>query len=186
MSHLDELDEFEAELELARRRHDRVELVQRPHASTRRVVRVLEGEHAHALVCDLRARLGRHADLLGRQPAAVARKPERHEPGVCRSAAVFVDDHVRGLLGDEHVARPAVQLQCDLVGHRRRRKVDRLLLPEQPRYTLLQLVDGRVLALLLVADDRSCDRGAHPRGRARRSVGTQVDHRREATLNAWI
>ena len=90
------------------------------------------------------------------------------------------------LLADELVAELGVQAQRDLVRHRRRRKEDRLLLAEQPRRPRLQLVDGRVLALLLVADDCRGDRGAHGGGGARGGVGAKVDHRREATLNAWI
>ena len=67
------------------------------------------------------------------------------------------------LLADELVARLGVQPQRDLVRHRRRREVDRLLLAEQRRGARLELVDGRILALLLVADVGGGDRGAHAR-----------------------
>ena len=56
--------------------------------------------------------------------------------------------------------------QRDLVRHRRRRQVDRVLLAEQLRAAPLELEDGRVLALLLVADLRVRHRLAHPGGLA--------------------
>ena len=101
-------------------------------------------------------------------------------------AAELRDEDVRVLLADELVAELGVQPQRDLVRHRRGREEDRLVLAEQRRRAGLQVVDGRVLALLLVADDGRGDRGAHPLGRLRGGVGAKVDHRREATLNAWI
>ena len=60
--------EMDGEAELARGRDDVVELVERPDAPARAVVRVLEREHRRALVGDLRARRGGGADLLGRDP----------------------------------------------------------------------------------------------------------------------
>ena len=86
------------------------------------------------------------------------------------------DEDVAVLLAEELVAELGVEPQRDLVRHRRRRQEDRLLLPEQARRALLQLVDRRVLALLLVADDRGGDRGAHPCGGLRGGVGAKVDH----------
>ena len=151
---------------LARRGDDLLELVERPDAATRGVVRVLEREDRRPLVGDLRARLRAAADLLGGEPAAIARKPERHEPRVRGRAAVLVDDDVRVLLGDEDVARPRVELERDLVRHRRGRHEDRRLVAEQRRNAFLQRVDGRILALLLVADRRLRDRAAHALGRA--------------------
>ena len=91
-------------------------------------------------------------------------------------AAELRDEHVRVLLADELVAELRVQAQRDLVRHRRGREEDRLVLAEQRGGACLQLVDGRILALLLVADDRRGDRGAHPLGRLSRRVGAKVDH----------
>ena len=45
---------------------------------------------------------------------------------------------VRVLLGEEHVARARVELQRDLVRHRRRRQEDRRLLTEQRRDAVLR------------------------------------------------
>ena len=66
--------------------------------------------------------------------------------------------------------------QRDLVRHRRRRDEDRLLLPEQLRRAALELVHGRVLAPLLVADLGRGDRRAHLRARLRLRVRAEVDH----------
>ena len=69
---------------------------------------------------------------------------------------------MRVLLGEQLVAGLGEEAQRDLVRHRRGREEDRLLLAEQPRRALLELVDGRILALLLVADLGRGDRRAHP------------------------
>ena len=119
-------------------RDDLVELVERPDPSAGAVVRVLEREQHGTLVRDLRARLGSVAHLLGRDAAASSRQREGHEPRVGRRAPVLVDHDVRVLLRDEDVSGPRVELQRDLVRHRRRREEDRRLLAEQRRDALLQ------------------------------------------------
>ena len=48
--------------------------------------------------------------------------------------------------------------------------------PEQVRTALLELVDRRILAPLLVADRRGSDRRAHARGRPGGGVRAEVDH----------
>ena len=114
---------------------------------------------------------------LGRgEPARHPGKPDGEQARVGGGATELVDQDVRVLLGDEHVAGTAVQLQGDLVRHRRRREEERPLLPEQLRHPLLQLVDRRVLAHLLVPDDRRRDRGAHAWRRAGNGVGAKIDH----------
>ena len=80
------------------------------------------------------------------------------------------------LLGDEDVAGPAVELQGDLVRHRRRREENGPVLAEQLRDALLQLVHRRVLPHLLVADDGGSDGGAHAGCRAGDGVGAKIDH----------
>ena len=62
---------------------------------------------------------------------------------------------MRVLLAHELVAELGVQAQRHLVRHRRGRDEDGLVLAEQRRCARFQLVDGRILALLLVADDRA-------------------------------
>ena len=58
-----------------------------------------------------------------------------------RCASVLVDDDVGVALGDEHVPRPGVELQRDLVRERRGRQEQRRLLAEEGRCPLLQEVD---------------------------------------------
>src|SRR5207248_4272220 len=83
---------------------------------------------------------------------------------------------VRVLLREELVARLGEDPERDLVRHRRRRQVDRRLLPQQLGAAPLELVHGRILALLLVADDRGGDRGAHRLRRTRGGIGAEIDH----------
>ena len=94
----------------------------------------------------------RRAQLLGRKAPAVAGQPARLQAGVHRRAAELGDHDVRRLLDDELGAALAEDRERDLVAHRRGREVDRLLLAEQLGAAALELEDGRVLALLLVAD----------------------------------
>ena len=177
--------EVEAQVELECDGVQVADLLEGPDPAAARVVRVLDPEHPRARRVDRRDAIG-SAHLLGAEAACDARQAARDDSGVNGRAAELGEEDVTVLLADELVAGLGVQAQRDLVRHRRGREEDRLLLPEQPRRTLLELVDRRVLALLLVADDRRGDRGAHPGGGTRGRVGTKVDHRREATLNAWI
>ena len=64
----------------------------------------------------------------------------------------------------------------DLVRHRRRREVDRLLLAEEGRGALLEREHGRILAPLLVADLGVRHRVAHRRRRLRLGVRAEIDH----------
>ncbi len=89
---------------------------------------------------------------------------DRDQPGMNRRAPVLVDEDVGVLVRDEDVAGAGVQLERDLVRHRRRRHEQRGLVTEESRDPLLQLGDGRVLAALLVAHLRGGDRRAHARG----------------------
>ena len=172
--------------ELSRGGDDLLELSDRPHAPTRVVVRVLERDDRDALVGDLRARRGGVPDLLGRDAPAVSGEPVAHQPRVGRRPPVFVDEDVRGSLGEEDVARTAVELQGDLIRHRRGRDEQCLLLTEQPRDAGLELGDRRVLALLLVAHSGVGDGTAHAGRGLRDGVGAEVDHRSHATVLAWI
>ena len=159
-----------------RRADDRVELVERPHPASRDVVRVLDHEHGGLLVDHVLRAPGGRGDLSRRDPAGDPGKPDREQARVNRRPAELVGEDVGVLVRDEHVARAAVQLQRDLVRHRRRRQEQRPLLPEQSGGPLLQLVDRGVLAHLLVTDLRRSDRGAHRCGRAGDGVGAKIDH----------
>ena len=95
-----------------------------------------------------------------------------------RRAAPLVDEDVRPLLRHDLAAGPAEHAQRGLVRHRRRRQEERRLVPEQLGHPALQLVRGRILALLLVADLGSGHGREHPGRRLRDGVGAQVDHDR--------
>ena len=99
------------------------------------------------------------------------------EAGVDRRPAPLVDEDVRPLLGDDLAAGPAEHAERGLVRHRRGREEERRLVPEQLGHAALQLVGGRILALLLVADLGGRHRREHPRRRLRDGVGAEVDHR---------
>jgi hypothetical protein len=83
---------------------------------------------------------------------------------------------VRPLLRDQLRPRPRQDPKRDLVGHRRRRQEERRLLTEERGGALLQLVDGGILAQLLVADLGRGHRRAHLRRRSGRRVGAEIDH----------
>ena len=135
---------------------------------------------------DVRAdpRALRRPQLLAAEDAGGRVEPPHHQPRVERRPAELRDQHVRGRLRIELVAGTAKQMQRDLVRHRRGREEDRLLLAEQLRAAPLQLVDGRIFALLLVPNLGRGDRGAHARGRLRDGVGAKVDAHPD-TLDMW-
>ena len=158
---------------------DRVQLadlLERPDPAAAGVVRVLDPEDARARRVDRRHAVG-GTSLVGAVAPGDARQAAGDDARVNGRSAELGDEDVAVLLADELVAELGVQAQRDLVRHRRGREEDRLVLSEQPRRTLLELVDRRVLTLLLVADGRRGDRGPHARSGARGGVGTKVDHR---------
>ena len=162
------------EPELARRlRHGR-QLVERPHATAGAAMRLLEHDDARRLEV---VRDAHHlAQLIGRDPAAIARQRMRDEPGVHRGASGFEHEHVRPLLGDQLAAPLRLAEERDLVRHRRGRQEERLLLAEEVRRAALELVDGRVLAELLVAHVGGRHRRAHLGRGLRGGVGAEIDH----------
>ena len=173
--------EVQLQVELARRRHDVVDLVEPPAAPARRVVRVLDGDEPRARHVHRRAVAHQRADVVaGEAPGDGADRP-RHEPAVHRRAALLREQDVRVLLGEQLVARLGEDPARDLVRHRRGRQVDRVLLPEQLGGAPLELEDGRVLALLLVADLGARHRLAHAARRLRRRIGAEIDHAEEST-----
>ena len=95
-----------------------------------------------------------------------------------RSRSTQLRQHDVGLgLDEQGIAGTAEDVQRDLVGHRRGREKDRLLVPEELGSSPLELVDGRVLALLLVADRGVRDRLAHRLRRLGQRIGAEIDHR---------
>jgi hypothetical protein len=77
---------------------------------------------------------------------------------------------------DDVVPGPAEEPQRELVGERARGDEQRGFLAQQLRGLLLQPVDARVLAVLVVADRRPRDHPAHRVGRPGDGVGAEIDH----------
>jgi hypothetical protein len=103
------------------------------------------------------------------------------EPGVDGGAALLGEEDVRILFGEQLVARLGQDPARDLVGHARRREVDRLVLAEQLGRAPLELEHGRVLALLLVAYLGIRHRLTHGTRRLRGGIGAEIDHPRESS-----
>ena len=163
---------------------ERLELRLRPDGAAGGVVRVLEREDRCARRVQRIARVDRAADLLGGQSPELPGKPARLEPGMGGRTAQLGDHDVSALLDDQLGPADAEDHQRDLVGHRRARQVHRLRLADELRCCLLERVDRRVLALLLVTDRRGHHRLAHRERRDRLGVGAQVDHR--GTCSLWL
>ena len=85
---------------------------------------------------------------------------------------------MRGVMQDHRLAGCHVQADADLVAHRPRRQEQGGLVPQQLGDPVLEAVDGRVEAALLVADLGRGHRPAHALARARLGVAPQVDGRR--------
>ena len=167
--------EVEAEVELVADRAQLVELGERPDPPAGRVVRVLDPDDPRARRVD-RGYVGGGANLLGREAAGDARQAARDDARVDGRAAELGDEDVAVLLAEQLVARLGVEPKRDLVRHRRRRQEDRRRLAEKRSAACLELVHGRIFALLLVPDSRGGNRGAHPGGGPRCGVGAEVDH----------
>ena len=159
---------------LRHRRRSRRAARPRPPA---RVVRVLERDHARQRGDECPRRSGRRGGSgrpqAGRRrpgsprvtsPECTAGPPSSYRRTCeCSSAS----NSSPGSLEDP---------QRDLVRHRGRRQEHGLLLAEQRGSPLLELEHGRVLALLLVADDGVGDRRAHAGGGLGQRVRAEVDH----------
>ena len=167
--------EVETQIELERKRVQLADLLQRPDPAAARVVGVLDPEQARSRRVNRRDAV-RGAGLLGAVAAGHAREAARDDAGVDGRPAELGDEDVAVLLADQLVAELGVQADRDLVRHRRGRQEDRLVLAEQLRHALLELVDRRILAPLLVADRCGSDRGAHRGRRSGGGVRAEVDH----------
>jgi hypothetical protein len=138
------------------------------------VVRVLDLDEGRRRVDAVVARLDRGDELRRREDAARADLGELHAGVRCRAAGL-VPDRV-ALAADDHVvAGPRQDAQRHLVGHRAARQPERGLLAQQRGDRVLEPVDRRVLAVLVVADGRRRHRRAHLGRRPGDGVGAQVD-----------
>src|SRR5439155_26817200 len=112
----------------------------------------------------------------GREPPDGEGEAPCQRARVVGGPAELGEKDVRVLLGDHLVAGLTEGAERDLVRHRRSRDEDRFLQAEELRSPPLELVDGRVLALLLVADLGGRDRRAHLGRGSRLRVRAEIDH----------
>ena len=168
--------EVEPEAELAAAVDHGVELLERPDAAAGAVVGVLDRDDSRLRRVEVVVEARRRTDLLGADPAVLPVERPGHETGEGGRPAELRDQDVGALLGEQLVARLAVEPERDLVRHRRRGDVDGLLVTEKLSRPLLEQVDGRVFPLLLVADLGRRHRLAHCWRRLRLSVRPEVDH----------
>ena len=89
--------------------------------------------------------------------------------------AAFAGDDVRGLMGEDLVARPAMHQRRRDVAHGARGHEHRGLLAEQIGDALAQQIHGRIVADLLVADFGARHRLPHRRRRTGLGVRQQID-----------
>ena len=146
----------------------------RKHEPAAAVVRVLDLDQRRRRIENVAARLHDREKLCGREQAARADLSELHA-GVRGRRAGLVPHGVALAAHDDVVAGPSQRAQRDLIRHRAGRHPQRGFLAEQRRDARLQLVDGGVLAVLVVADRRARHRLAHRGRRPRDRIGAQID-----------
>ena len=173
--------EVQLQVELARGRDDVVDLVHPPAAPPRRVVCVLDGDESRASHVHRRAVTHERAHGVAVVAPGLRAYWSCDEPGVDGGAALLGEEDVRILFGEQLVAGLGQDPARDLVGHARRREVDRLILTEELRRAPLELEHGRVLALLLVAYLGIRHRLTHGTRRLRCGIGAEIDHPRESS-----
>jgi len=150
--------------ELARGRGDGLELGALPDQPSHPVLGVLDGHEPRRGIEHVVARLDERADVGGAEPPVLTGDGELH-PRV-RGAASRLVPHNVTLGADDHiVVGPAEQTQRKLVGHRAGGHEQCRLLAQQRCHLVLEAVDARVFAVLVVTDLGLGDRAAHLRGR---------------------
>ena len=163
---------------LARHRDDGVELFERPDGAAADIGGLLHLQEAlRRGVAGARADRGAHV-LGGEDAARAAERQDLHagEGGV--RAALRVEDVAR-LVRQHLVAAPAMGEDRRHVAHGAGGQEHRRLLAHERGHAVAEGVDGRVVAVLLVADLGAHHGVLHRRGRAGLGVGVEVDpHRR--------
>jgi len=154
---------------------DRLHLRQRPDAPPAAVVRVLDRDRllARIVVGLARAKRGLHR-LGGEDPAGTVHDQALHAPERRDGAALVIDD-VAVTVADDLVAHPRERAERDLVRHRPGGHPHGRFLAQQRRDAVLQRIDGRVLAVDVVAHFRGRHGLAHSGGRAGDGVAAQID-----------
>ena len=82
---------------------------------------------------------------------------------------------MRGRFAEQLIARPCVDPNGDLIGHRPRRHEERSLLAQKLGRALLEELDGRVFSVDIVTDRGFGHRASHRGRRLGNGVGPQVD-----------
>ncbi len=142
---------------------------------------VLDGDERGRRLNDVPGWLAGGPKVVGREQSAGARDRELHAR-VGGGGAGLMPDDVRFIADDDVVAGSCEQLQADLVRHRAARDEQRCLLAEQLGDALLQPVDARVFAVLVVADWRLGHGPAHAVGRPRHRVRAEIDQRSNSSM----
>ena len=156
------------------RRAHVLDLGQRPADAADDVRRLLHRYHPRPRHV-VHGRPHRLAHLLGREHATrPGQRPHHRSHQRCRPASL-VQQWMGRLVQQDLVARTAVHREGDLVAHRPRGEEQRRLLAEQLRHHLLEPVDGRILAILLVAHLGLGHGAAHGRGGTGDGVAEEID-----------
>ena len=115
--------------------------LRRQDGAARPRVRVLEHEHQRARLDDRLLHLRRV------EPSVLRPERPRLEAGDLLDPHLLRGEDVRGRLQDDGASARRDRQERDQVGHPARRHPERRLLAEQAGHPLLQLVDGRILAV---------------------------------------
>ncbi len=123
-----------------------------PHRAVAAVRGVLDRDQPRARGVAAIGVADRGLDLLAGEHAVRAVEHADHDASVGGGTAAFGIDDMRGPVGDDLVAQPAMDADGNLVGHRAARQKDRILLAEKFADPLAQALDRGILVFLLVAD----------------------------------
>src|SRR4029079_19338971 len=167
---------MDREFELSAGRDHRLDLLQRPDPAAGSVVRVLDGDDSGSRGVRAVPPADQPLPLVRPETTSPAADRPGHQAGEDRRPAQLRLEEMRVLLGDQLIAGLGEDPKSDLLRHRRGRDVDGLLLTEQFGDALFEVVDGRVLATLLVADLGIGDRVSHAAAGLRFRVGAEIDH----------
>ena len=115
--------------------------------------------------------------MLPRKNAALGRNGTNQAAGKDRRRGHLVIENVRARLGNHFLAGLREGANRNLVAHSARRHKQRRLAAKDLRRAPLEQIDGRVLAVNVVANFSRGHRRAHLRRRLGYSVRTQINNR---------
>ena len=151
--------------------------LQGPDRATATIGRVLDRDECRSRrVGSALAQEG--TDLIdGEDPARSGYGPQ-HDTGQPGRSAGFRLVRMRFLVEDHRLAAVGVETESDGVAHRARGKEEGRVLAQQRGGHLLELVDRRVFAQLLVADRSGRHELTHRRRRSGLGITGEIDHQR--------